>query len=1034
MDRTEVDVPTIGALLATASFKKDSLETLLEQKEIKTILQCLDRAHGAPMKLQPRDRDAAGNVEFSPDHAVLHLPAGVAVRLTARPFVSETYFTGAPSVIDGRLRQWALGADDERLVFDGAALQVETMVGPLVRDKVPPAWRFSKSEWTDLAKSVGHVPAGSARSYDLVAHAMDQDQNADRWRELGSIDIATQRWRFTGRPIYSWFSPRRVAVAADRAPGVSADNVASLWLDPGKFATYDAFEQEAFYDRDPLDAHVRTSQILPIGTPTKLLTEQWDQPSATMFRHRFTLRSRYAAAMADPNNGLCDAWPTDDNTGEHAWMRVVVLGDRPRITLTRPQLRALIPLTSAVEADTTTTPPVLAILQERPFDFGGLADRVASEIRTGTGYASVPKLGEGEGEKIVLPADTRKELGPDPRLSYTALSAAVAAGAALTPEGPIGLTFDRSVTRAPAFPNSAYVLQPQQLETKDKSTRFVPLAADEHFVSVAVRRYLDPDWLTDDSTDDTGRAATQWPFPTCGWFTLQGTIGELSLRGRADNVTTVKIAWLDADNGSLVVKVARLAVDPTENSEDEPPILELCRIPRAAVSDHGWRVAFLHVPLDPDRASLSVFVVPRQDSSKREAAGTAPVLLGSIEWKVPAAASGSNVFLEIANGVDVRATSASPTTSVNWVRTNKSFEVATVVKAGGPDAVRSIVPGDLSATLGSALKFFDDPDNLKTEAEKDEVWIRSRQATEQFPTHAARHMAVLLSRIDRGLGRPIERPLFAHMLTVRRQDITSTEIEQRSINSRLIEFETPAAILGNVPALNTLPEHLRYAYFDWVALGYQKPPNSATNRNLSFFARLIGNSANLAGLTEIVLRLRSLRSDVSAPERYLRLPRGTLASDKPLAGFYFDLTTTTSELTVAKVVAVDQYGTASAPQDMPLKQQNSKDAPNGTLEAFDPNPGGPQGLLLSIEPGTSAQQALPEVWLEISLLVSETPIAENQAIMPGFRSMVDFNWFFGPADSSGPESAADVTSLRTLPEAQARIISVSPTIPVRRPT
>ena len=116
----------------------------------------------------------------------------------------------------------------------------------------------------------------------------------------------------------------------------------------------------------------------------------WEAPSATYFRHRFTLRSRYAGALKERARGEAIAWQKQDAaTIPYGWtIRVAMLADTSRIRLTRPQLRGLIPLTTAPGGENTKlpAPPVAAVLQEPPFVAGGLSDRIVSEVKTGFGY------------------------------------------------------------------------------------------------------------------------------------------------------------------------------------------------------------------------------------------------------------------------------------------------------------------------------------------------------------------------------------------------------------------------------------------------------------------------------------------------------------------------------------------------------------------------------------------------------------------------------------------------------------------------
>lgn len=185
---------------------------------------------------------------------------------------------------------------------------------------------------------------------------------------------------------------------------------------------------------------------------------EWESPSAMMFRHRVRLRGRYAGAQRTPSRAeiLVVGPPPKGNAQDEkrpfdSWVRVVMLADRTRIALIRPQLRAPIPLTTS--PDTRAAPPLLAMMTEPPFAFGGLADRIASGIATGFGY-------EMQGNKLGLQDEARGEAGPDPIHSYRPLDQAAALSLGLEGEGPIGLTFDNDSAPAAAYPNSAWLLTP----------------------------------------------------------------------------------------------------------------------------------------------------------------------------------------------------------------------------------------------------------------------------------------------------------------------------------------------------------------------------------------------------------------------------------------------------------------------------------------------------------------------------------------------------------------------------------------------
>src|SRR5262245_57075710 len=147
------------------------------------------------------------------------------------------------------------------------------------------------------------------------------------------------------------------------------------------------------------------------------------------------------------------------------------------------------PLTTAPGSDLSdrSPPPVLGVLQEPPFARAGLAARIGAEIKTGFSYGF--ETNDPDDQVGIL--DSRKEIGPDPRLSYDALPERHALAVGLTVEGPIGLTFDNPTGPAPVFPNSMILLSPKVIAEKPSAS------LEEHFLGVSLRRYVDPNWLLD---------------------------------------------------------------------------------------------------------------------------------------------------------------------------------------------------------------------------------------------------------------------------------------------------------------------------------------------------------------------------------------------------------------------------------------------------------------------------------------------------------------------------------------------------------
>ncbi|URK88093.1 hypothetical protein LP421_11355 [Rhizobium sp. RCAM05350] len=340
-----------------------------------------------------------------------------------------------------------------------------------------------------------------------------------------------------------------------------------------------------------------TQRLLPLPAITVLEQHFWEAPSASYFRHRFTLRSRYSGALKDIASREVKAWVTDRavrKSPAEAWtLRVAMLADLSRMLLTRPQQRALVPLTSTPHDDghLSGTPPVLAILQEPPFSRGGLADRIAAEIKTGFGY------GFAKDDTPVEILDSRKEIGPDPRLSYHATDEKTALGLALNAEGPMGLTFDAVNAPAPAFANSMFSLSPLSLSGVNQNL-------EEHFLGISMRRYIDPNWTIESSAGDPSRLDAE----RCWWIDLDIASAPANPLSYVADTIEKSLIMLEADGDALVIKTSKAAVDGGIAGAVEHNVT-IARWNRAFAD----RLAILHQPVAPGRYSASVFVLPAEN-------------------------------------------------------------------------------------------------------------------------------------------------------------------------------------------------------------------------------------------------------------------------------------------------------------------------------------------------------------------------------------------------------------------------------------
>ena len=923
------------------------------------------------------------------------VPAGTVAELRVSPVVADAHFQelgGHPAVIHKGIRHMARRMlAPGMLAYPSASIRIETMLDDLV-----PGDRAQ-----DLVDAmIACRPIDRARRYDIVVLGSASPGHRRDWRLLGKIAISTQRWRPSGRPIYNHVDPSQyVHVPAGRRPGPQAHAALQLQLppDPDSNQGLSLFEAEAFFARRDGDAETIPYDLPPVVAPpasrvgiepaaTALQDIAWDPSSATYFRHRFELQSRYAGALPRPRRSI-PAWNAakDMEDTPHAWsMRVAILADGIRIDLTRPQLRALMPLTTAPDQEAErmdAAPPVLAYLQEPPFTGGGLADRIAAEIKTGFGY------GFGPGPEVGI-LDARKEIGPDPRLSYRAMSKTRALGMALRVEGPIGLTFDAPDVTAPRFANASVSLSPVRVAG--------PAAAsmEEHFLGVSLRRYLDPAWVAPSGeTQAPTISQTQWlefdPAIVADNAVLLSYAGharhELIAITVEDDVRYVTAATAEIDagganTGELSVRITALAAD-------------------------SGRLAILHGGTVPGRYSASIFAVDSEGGvDVASGRSNQPLLLASFEWSpVVERIKDDNddskkpvpFRLVPLAGATTRPTVSSAPTFMAWTRTSRDFErtwMARVETHEGLDQFFAIQVdcNALSARFGGGK----DTTTLsigREDAETSGEWLCPSTFATEHPIHVHRHLAVLGSRYAAGKGRPMEVFAGAELAGALQIQIPSNSPLLVASSVRIVEFETPAAIVCAAPAV--VPEVYRAAYLDLLASG------GTPDRALKLFIRFVRPVSYVSKFTELQIRLSGVDdADGAEAEDFAEI---TLTDLADAAGLEINI--------------LGPKVTATRVSARGVKKNLEASAIFGNLALAANSPGFLVKLAAKGGPG--------EFWADISLLHSAPPTGQQSP------DRFDFHWLFSAADAD-PAAAVKPSALAAMEEAQARIISVSPPIRV----
>jgi hypothetical protein len=937
------------------------------------------------------------------------IPAGSVAQFSFAPLVEARHFSTSqragltfPEVFHPGMLQYVVANHGSVLVFPETALRIETMADILV----------DRKRATDLAaRMISVTPVESARRYDLTSLGdvgkLKPPQAADRndWRMIGEVDITTQRWRVSGRPIYNHVNPRkfRADVVDGKPENQPVLHPALALKNPARRDDALAvFENEAFFDRLNLDSETVSQRLLALPSSTVLQSFLWGDASATYFRHHFRLRSRYAGALAREDRRSVAAWPEPARRSPdpvQEWtLRVAMLADHSKLTVTRPQLRALIPLTTStgVAATSASTPPVLAVLQEPPFARAGLADRIVAEMSTGFGY------GFESGEDQVHILDSRKEVGPDPRLTYRPMPSTTALGLVMRSEGPMGLTFDLPSAPAPSFVNSLLSLISVSV-TEDRQP-----VLQEHFMGIALRRYIDPNWMTANLLQ-TGQNISLDP-EQASWIELpaaaaQDGLYKIGLKHGAAQLPFESLLEIDSDNGQRKISVAKILLDPVPASSRN---VEIARFSPSQIQ----RLVLLHQPVAPKRYSTSILGFPKSDGGNDgKSRENLPMLLAGFEWSPRQLVESGSVEIQDAvialDEAVVWPAMASARTFLAWTRTGLDHDRGRTFKIASKQATMEVEPmqfGEIEARVNSGNEF-----SLRRSNTGDGVpiWAASSTFAEPlFPVHLHRHLAVISTHFADGAGRPVEVFSRADLLRAMATKLTSLDNAKPISRCRVIELETPAMILTGTPS-NAIPATYRTAYFDLTSTAYR------ADRQVQLFFRCVGSAQHLRSFDTLQINFGGANGVIAQ----------TVSIGLAATGFSLGLWLVLSENAV-NVSRLNSDGSLSVlkPNEIRISRVN----PDGSMQPVPPAllwkvPERP-GFILSIK-ATKGNVSPPglEFWADVSLLHSKGAGASGD---------FDFDWLFSPSLASDAPDAVRPQALAAMTEAQARIIAVSPPIPL----
>lgn len=681
VDDPYAEVPkTLDAMIAALQLVGDAIDSI---RAAGSVVMTLSGAENGSL--------------FLSNSNVLTVPAGQIARLWVSPAVRSSLIDPPPGrteeemrehgIFDARMAHLSCGTyapdgGEEHLLFDGAKLVVEVMA-PLA-EKL-----FAQDPIAALA-------TGTERGY-AVQTRLTADQ-----RIYSKAVLTTQRWRPTGRPIYSYIDPAPADPPSGPVVVVDGKAVAQTPVNAVAEQSLKPFEAEAFIGRQPSDGEVTEVRLLPAPDATQLWQLAWPETSATYLRHSAVFRSRYAAAMTE------QSWTetTTASNGLPFVLRVAILADAIAAAPTRPQLRTHLPLQRRVDG-ASLTPPIACVLHEPPHAQLGLADRVVADLV----YTNVFDV-----NGTLALKDVRKEIGPDPLLAWHPVEGNMSKRCRIEVEGPVGLHFEAPSTRAPAYPNCQYLLQPM-VDAELEVAQIAEL--EESFAGISLSRYADPNWVWQ-------RPDAALSMPTVNaesWVELStefelGAGGQTILSRGVDGAVNALKDALYEDGGAGTVTLSEASRDEREESVN----------------------ALLLKPLDAERLRVSLF---RHSETGAPGAGRSnrPILVGSVILRI----TGDLTFIGAKSTKLVRQSEA---TFARWVKTSRDMAQLLSVVEGTDEADEPVEVAEITARRnGTSVRLADDG-----------VTITSPVSRRRYPLHVHRRLVHLLRRHAPQIGAPV--PLF----------------------------------------------------------------------------------------------------------------------------------------------------------------------------------------------------------------------------------------------------------------------------------
>lgn len=579
------------------------------------------------------------------DTVNINVPEGLVAKFTIQPLVSKEIMTNK---FDTRMSELVVGEAKfdsiDYWIMPGESLTIEAM----------------NFDVTDLDKTLREAisitkPNNHIRKYQLTL------ENSNEFRRFKSVEIESQRWRHSGIAQYQWLQPTK------------QDNDIFIPL------KHKNFEDELFVERENDYVGYKTK----LGLSNSLLQEfQWEQPSATWFRHRVKFYTRYHGALA--KEGKAFTFFEQDNGSNNkkkvAWThRAGLLANPAQKQLPIPQLRALIPLTLHPDNIDLTrgvpSPPILCINEEPPYAFGGLADRVVALIDNGLSYSfdgNYPDSG------TLKPDSFRKEIGPDARQSYTPF--VNDCKAVLDVEGPFGLHFEDIETTGANWVNSQHIIHPKMLNDGEH-------IKPETLIGIRLLRILDPDWVVSNNHSENPNQST-FSIDQTVW--IEGITETLKICVNNQNVCQYQPSKLS---------VNKRFIDSASN-DGELDLIALSGIKLGSLK-------ILHQPTNQKAGRFILFESTVTDADKGVSSNLRPITY--FDWKIPLD-SEQTQDIQVIGCTKIREGFASDLTPIQWTRTsfpkNVVFSISENDKAYTPynftQLVASIKGGEVVVKYGNS--------------------------------------------------------------------------------------------------------------------------------------------------------------------------------------------------------------------------------------------------------------------------------------------------------------------------------------------